>query len=131
MSNSQFKGVMKDCQLSERDHKRVMRDVCVDMRPMHQLKRMSIHVQFLAHIRHIVSKDDALISGCVVNVCSEAIPAPMCEKVVKNIHDYAFKLACILDDSIITDVDFFLFVMETLAGTTHGTFRHCLRSLYS
>lgn len=117
--------------MSLRDHKRVMQDVYDDMRPMHQLKRMPIHVQFLAHMRHILSKDDALISGCVVNFCGVAIPAPRCEKVVKDIHDYAFKLARILDESIITDVDFFLFVIEALAGTTHGIFGHCLHSLYS
>lgn len=117
--------------MSVRDHKRVMRDVYDDMRPMHQLKRMPIHVQFLAHMRHILSNDDTLISGCVVIFCGEAIPAPRCEKVVKDIHDYAFKLACILDESIGTEIDFFLFVMEALAGTTHGSFGHCLHSLYS
>lgn len=114
-----------------RDHKRVMRDVDHEMRPMHQLERMPIHVQFLAHMRHIISNDATLISGCVVNCCGEAIPAPRCEKVVKGIHDYAFELAGILDDSVVTDVDFFLFVMEALAGKTHGMFGHCLRSLYS
>ena len=114
-----------------RDHKRVMQEVHHEMRPTLQLERMPIHVQFLAHMRYIISNDVTLMSGCVVNFCGEAIPAPRCEKVVKGIHDYAFKLACILDDSVVGEVDFFLFVIEALAGTTHGMFGHCLRSLYS